>query len=164
MTETAETRWFQYPGVWAVFLIPFSAVLFGIVMLVVTSIHPDDVVVDDYYKAGMAINRSLEMDSKAAELEVLARGEFSADGIRFNISGVDDSAVVFRLFHVTDRERDQEYILVAEGQGSYYTTADGLEIDFARPGVWYAELIGAETKWRLRRRLVMPITEVELQP
>ena len=48
MTDTAAQQvapWYQHGWVWAVFSIPFAAVLFGVVMIVSAGYRPDDLVV-----------------------------------------------------------------------------------------------------------------------
>ena len=55
---------------WPVLLIaiPFAAVIFGIFMVTVALWFPDDLVVDDYYKDGMAINQNIDKQLLATEL------------------------------------------------------------------------------------------------
>ena len=57
MTRTVDKSWYHFPWVWGLILIPMSAVVFGVLMFVMAGIHRDDLVVDDYYKDGMAINQ-----------------------------------------------------------------------------------------------------------
>ena len=54
------------------FSIPFAAVLFGIVMITTATMMPDDLVVDEYYKEGMAINRRLSAEQRAADMQISA--------------------------------------------------------------------------------------------
>ena len=56
-TEQQQDRWYANPWVWFVLCVPFSAVLFGAVMIISANYQPDDLVVDDYYKEGKGINR-----------------------------------------------------------------------------------------------------------
>jgi hypothetical protein len=170
MNGTVDKNWYHFPWVWGLILIPMSAVVFGVVMFVMAGIHRDDLVVDDYYKDGMAINQRLSMDSRAKELNVQARlTELNEARLVFEIENVSDSAVRLNLFHVASREEDREAVLVPEGDPvdsvSVYSI-DNLEIVslLKSRGVWYLELAGADDQWRLRRRIVTPLVELELKP
>lgn len=162
-TETRHMEnWYQNPWVWFVILIPFSAVAFGIVMIVSATSHPDDVVVDNYYQEGKAINQRLEMDERASERHVSAVGRVSGDSVIFEIDGATDSAVVLHLYHVTDSNLDHDIVLLPEYDNRY--SAEGASLPFDEPGVWYVELVGTDDDWRLRQRVVTPVASLELSP
>ena len=59
---------------------PASAVVGGIVTIIIAVKSPNALVVDDYYKEGMAINQSLERDKNAAELGLSARLKIESTG------------------------------------------------------------------------------------
>jgi hypothetical protein len=170
MIEAVDKNWYQFPWVWGLILIPMSAVVFGVVMFVMAGIHRDDLVVDTYYKDGMAINQRLSMDSRAKELNVQARlTELSDARLVFEIKNVSDSAVRLNLFHVASRAEDREVVLVPDGDpvdSSSTYSIDNLELVslLKTGGVWYLELAGADDQWRLRRRIVTPLVELELKP
>ena len=99
--------WYREPWVWFVISVPGSAVVFGILMVVMAQIHRDDTVVDDYYKEGMAINRELSQHELAVTKQVSA--VLTVDGageLNVAIEGADDSAVSLAFHHVSSRERD----------------------------------------------------------
>jgi hypothetical protein len=110
------------------------------------------------------------MDSRAKELNVQARlTELNEARLVFEIENVSDSAVRLNLFHVASREEDREAVLVPEGDSVDSISAysiDNLEIVslLKSKGVWYLELAGADDQWRLRRRIVTPLVELELKP
>lgn len=162
--NTAENSapWYHHGWVWAVFAIPFSAVLFGVVMLVSAGYRPDDLVQDDYYKAGMGINQDLAADRRATEVGAIATlVSLNPEGAVFDITGGSDQ-VLLSLFHVTDSEKDLAARLVPQGD-HLYTMAS---VDFTRrlsePGIWYLEIRDETLAWRLRDRLVTPATTLEL--
>ena len=64
--------WYREPLVWMVLAIPATAVLGGVVMLVLANATWDGLVADDYYRRGMQINRSLARDAEAARLGLRA--------------------------------------------------------------------------------------------
>ena len=170
MTGAVDKSWYHFPWVWGLILIPMSAVVFGVLMFVMAGMHQDDLVVDDYYKDGMAINQSLSMDSRARELNVQARlTELSEARLVFEIENVSDSAVRLNLYHVTSKQEDREVVLVPESDpvdSSSTYSSDNLEIVslLKTGGVWYMELAGVDDQWRLRRRIVTPLVQLDLKP
>jgi len=143
------------------FAIPFAAVLFGIVMVSTVSYFPDDVVVDSYYKDGMAINQQIQADNKAALLNVSALIETQPSSEpTIRIEGAADSAISLHVRHVTDERLDKSYTLLP-GQGHDYTIQSQvgrteLADIMSSTGIWYLELEGLDDAWRLRKRLVTP--------
>lgn len=157
MQESSRNYW---PFV--LFAIPFAAVLFGIVMVSTVFYFPDDVVVDSYYKEGKAINQRIHADKKAALLKVSALIDFKTSSKPLvKIVGATDSAVSLHLRHVTDKRLDQSFTLLPE-QGSEYSGAAQLSDIMSTTGIWYIELAGLDDGWRLRKRLVTPLTQIRI--
>lgn len=156
-------HWYQHFWPWVLILIPFSAVLFGILMIVMVSSYPDDLVVDDYYKDGMAINQIITLDKNAVRMGVTAKliGH-SGDVLRFQVENANDSALVLNLFHVTDSEKDLSLVLYPQDDDEYSATSDEATRVFASTGIWYVELNGADEPWRLRARVITPVTKLEM--
>ena len=155
MTMGTVNRW---PIV--LFSIPFAAVLFGIVMVSTAIYFPDDVVIDDYYQDGKAINQQIHADEKASELDISAQIEKDASGLfRVLIKNARDSAVQLSLRHVTDQGQDMTYTLVPD-EGAEYVGETRLAEVLNSKGIWYLEIRGLDDGWRLRQRLVVPLTSV----
>jgi len=57
--------WYRQFWPWFLILLPASVVVAGLTTLVLANRHADDLVVDDYYKDGLAINRKLEKQQRA---------------------------------------------------------------------------------------------------
>jgi uncharacterized protein len=157
--------WYLHAWPWVLISIPFSAVLFGIVMFVMANIHRDDLVADDYYEEGMAINRQLTRDELARQLGIYATWKVSPDsGIVFKVYNAKDSAVLLYLQHVSDSQQDRSAVLVPGDGFDYSSDDERVARVFAEEGVWYLGLEGTDDTWRLRKRLVTPVTELELRP
>lgn len=160
--QRERDAWYRHAWPWVLMAIPFAAVLFGVFMVVMASVFPDDLVADDYYRDGMAINRHLAMDENAKALDIRASATaLEGDTVAFVIAGARDSAVLMNLYHVTDRARDTSLVLYPE-TGHVYRSAHPLPIAIDEPGIWYVELIGADDNWRLRERVVTPMAAMEL--
>jgi hypothetical protein len=151
------------PWVWFVFGLPFTAVLFGVVMLVAANYHPDDVVVDNYYEQGMGINQKLKLDDQAALLgQIATLRAITAEGLVFFIPG-GSQTISLSLFHVTDRDLDLELPLEYTSDSLYVATSKAAAAIFRNKGVWYLELRDQENAWRLRARVVTPATDLTMK-
>lgn len=161
MSEVVERRerpWYRQPLVWMLIAIPGSAVLFGIAMLVVAAASYDGLVVDDYYKRGLEINRDLERDRAAARLGLTAGVTFdaSSNNIRVELISTNPEAkfpsrLTLRLVHPTRAGLDQTVEMRLLGKRHYSGNIDHLEA-----GHWHLHL---ETEsWRILGRMPLPGT------
>ena len=139
--------WYREPWPWIVFSIPAVAVLAGIVTLIIAIVHRDGLVAEDYYKQGLAINRVLEREARAAQLGLEAQLMVSNSQIRVSIAGADQlpGSVIVHFIHPTRAGEDQQVALSAISPGLY----QGSLPDLAR-GRWYIQLEDAQATWRLR--------------
>lgn len=72
-TETAKHRkWYREPYVWLIIALPLSAVIGGIITAWYAIESNDGLVVDDYYKRGLQINKVLDRDKAALRHELQA--------------------------------------------------------------------------------------------
>ena len=151
MDTRAITRrnipWYREPWPWIVFSIPAVAVLAGIVTLIIAIVHRDGLVAEDYYKQGLAINRVLEREARAAQLGLEAQLMVSNNYIRIRLAGAakDPDSLITRFIHPTRAGEDQEIVLGAISPGLY----QGSMPELAR-GRWYVQLEDAQATWRLR--------------
>ncbi len=75
-SHPSATPWYRQFWPWFIIALPASVVVAGISMVFVAFDHRDDVVVDDYYREGLAINQSLSAQQRATELGLEARLQF----------------------------------------------------------------------------------------
>lgn len=142
-----STPWYREPWPWIVFGLPAVAVLAGIATLIIAITHRDGLVVEDYYKEGLAINRVLEREARAAQLGLEAQVMVAGPNIRVRIVGVDEfpERLVVRFIHPTRAGEDQQIELAAMSPGWF----EGSMSELAR-GRWYVQLEDAQATWRLR--------------
>jgi hypothetical protein len=81
-----QRPWYQEPYVWLIILFPATAVIAGSFTLYLAISSDDGLVIDDYYKQGLEINRVLERD-KAAEFH----------GLKANLSFIGDKFINLHL-------------------------------------------------------------------
>jgi len=134
------------------FAIPFSAVIMGVVMIWLAVDTEDGLVVDDYYKLGLEINRVIERDKKAAELGVSAIIEFDNSTrlikLTFNKGLLETypKSLPLQLQHAT-RENSDITVLLDHGMNDQYI---GHISQSLSEGVWYFKISDAD--WKLNTR------------
>ncbi|MFZ5755686.1 MAG: FixH family protein [Pseudomonadota bacterium] len=67
------SRWYQQPWAWFVIALPLASVIASSVLIYIAVTNQDDLVRDDWYKAGRAINQDLHADQEAQRLELSAQ-------------------------------------------------------------------------------------------
>ena len=156
LTEQSKP-WYSYPLVWMMVLIPFTAVIMGVVMIWLAIDTDDGLVADDYYKQGLEINRVIKRDKKAAELGLSAIIEFDN---RTRIIKIEFDKGLLETFpkslplhiqHAT-RENSDLTVLLDHGIGNQYI---GHVKQVISEGIWYFEISGgsgADADWKLNAR------------
>ncbi|MDH5611662.1 MAG: FixH family protein [Gammaproteobacteria bacterium] len=143
--------WYRYPLVWMMIVIPFSAVVMGVIMIWLAITTDDGLVADDYYKQGMAINRDLQRDTQALEKGIGAALEINeSEGlVRVNLAlnkgGLEDypDTLQLKLQYATHDHNDIQLVL-NHGQNNQYI---GIINQPLIQGKWYLEL--SDGGWRL---------------
>jgi len=140
--------WYRHGWPWGLMAAPAAAVAMGVVMVVLALGSDDGLVVDDYYKRGLAINQVLARERRAAELGLAATLAFSPDRARvrlvLNGGSPGPDRVTLRLVHPTRKGLDQTVELERAG-------ANTLEGRLAPlpDGRWHLVLEDPAGEWRL---------------
>ena len=158
MYEHIEARpWYRQFWPWFLMAIPAAGVFAGVGMVVVANQSPDGVVVDDYYKRGLAINRDLARDQKAAVLGVNAELRLPHPGlVQVALEGQETAllpALTLRLLHPTKAGQDQTLILQRTGTGLFEA-----DLEHLQPANWHVLIEPPARDWRLQDRLQWPQT------
>ncbi len=158
MSNANDARpWYREPWPWIVMAAPASAVVAGMAMLWLAIDSNDGLVIDDYYKQGLAINQVILRDQEAARLRFRAHGVLSDDGsnIRIVVSSAAGAALPeklqLRLVHPTRAGRDQAKVLAAQPGGLYETRLPPLTA-----GRWMVTIEDANKTWRLSGKWQVP--------
>ena len=163
MKDTPErvTRWQQEPLAWLVFGLPLGTIVACALLYAIASRHSDSLVVDDYYKRGLEINKRLDREAEATRRGLAVVVDTLRDGLlEFTLSATDtdsspDSLDV-RLAHATRGQEDQLLLARHAGGGRYVSTPTTLEA-----GPWYVDV--STPAWRIvTRHLVAQIERVKL--
>ena len=166
VAEGTSVPWHRQPLVWLVIAIPASAVLMGVVLIVVSIRSFDGVVEDDYYRRGLEINRDLARDRLASRRGLRAELSFDweqgvVEAALLQQAGTPDALpdrLRLSLVHPTRAGRDRTMSLERGDDGRYRGWIARLA-----PGNWHLRI---ETEaWRISGRMPVPGTgRVGLSP
>ena len=156
--------WYREPLVWLVIAFPFIAVVAGIATYIIADRTEDGLVVDDYYKKGKEINKSLARDYAATRLGLHGGLRLDAKAQQVVVILAADRrdalppVVTLRWLHGTRSGFDRNQELQRQSNGDY--RADYPEL---APGHWYVQLEAQD--WRLQGSLHAPgETRLDLRP
>lgn len=147
--DTDSQPWYRERWPWLLMLGPVAVIVAGTITAWLAIRSNDGLVVDDYYKQGLAINQRLQRDHAAASLGVRADLMRSGQALRIVVSG-DEKAIAapslrLRIVHPTRAGFDQNLSLVAEGRGFF---AGKLSTEIS--GRWHVTLEEPSGQWRLQ--------------
>ena len=165
----AQKPWYRHGMVWLVVGIPLSSVIAGIYFIIIASSGANDVVVDNYYKDGLAINQSFAQDNKAKTLHISAY--LSMNDKQQLVAIVANTQVPFievRLSHHKDKDFDIQGAMVLsekKSDGGVYR----LQLQQPLQGLWFVQLTAhqtlRDTPWRLQAKLNFPLSQpVYIEP
>ena len=149
--DDTQRAWYQEPFVWMVIAFPAAAVIAGFVTMYLAVASWDGLVVDDYYKRGLEINRLLDRERRAAELGLALRVAMDAEAGTMVLTldaapGFEyPPAIDALVFHATREGLDRTYRMTRVGDAMYRAT--GVTVT---PGRWYVEV--GTPGWRVTRR------------
>lgn len=138
--------WYRQFWPWFLIALPGSVVIASLAMVYIASRGADDLVADDYYRAGLAINERLEAQQRAHALGISVRLRFEADGVKADLTAPGDPEELrLRLSHPMEADRDVTLTLRRIAPGHY---AAPLDAAVAPRWHWSLAPPGAEA-WRL---------------
>lgn len=152
--------WYLEPYVWLVILFPASAIIAGIFTLYLAIESDDGLVMDDYYKQGLEINRTLERDTAAVSYGLDANLHFNADAkfirlyLKANSGYQLPDTINLSFNHHTRSGFDQKVLLEKIDNGIYQSVLPELI-----EGTFTVEL--AADNWRLLKSADVPMITVD---
>lgn len=151
MTDTGQHRpWQREPYVWMVIAFPAAAVIAGIITLILAIKSEDGLVVDDYYKQGLEINRILDRDHLAQEYQLEANIHYPAADNQMIVEIQSGSGYVLpdelsiSLLHATRKGYDQIFKIKQTNSNQYIVPVKQL-----KPGRWH--ILIETDDWRLEK-------------
>lgn len=147
--------WYRQFWPWFIIALPATVVVAGLTTWWIAANNADSLVVDDYYKEGLAINRQLRKQKLARELGVTATLSVGTDALEVLLEGAPGvSALTLKLSHPLDAKFDQTIALARILPGVFRSNVA------LAPGsrwIWQIEPVGVpeELLWRLDGELVV---------
>lgn len=147
--------WYRQFWPWFLISLPLATVIAGIATVIIAFNHRDPLVVDNYYKEGMGINRVIHSQRHAAELGLQAQASFSQDTgilqLLFPENLKVDSQIKLLLIHATKQDFDRGFLLHKDANNRF-----SLNLKNIQAGRWNMILQPTDKSWRLDANIVLP--------
>jgi uncharacterized protein len=152
--------WYKQLWPWMLIAIPVLTAVKAVHTVVLMQQHSPDLVVDDYYKAGRAINVQLAKYREAAlrnlQASILIAGNRAI--VRFSANETLDDTIHLDFYHPTLAAQD--FALDAERSGELLYVAT---LPVSPDGKWQLVVSDASKEWKLRATLILPASnEIKL--
>ena len=160
--------WYRQFWPWFLIVPPATAVVAGIATVIIAAHDPDSLVVDDYYRQGLAINRDLARIRNAEQLGMSGTLTINIDSrmVTLQLDNIkpDTEELTLRFIHPLRAHKDQQTLLHYDKDKS----GQLIGIVNLKPedsGVWRVILEPADLSWRLGGQLTFPQqTDLILKP
>lgn len=151
--ETPPRPWYRERLVWMLIALPASAIVAGIITIVIAVRTTDGLVADDYYKQGLAINQTIARDELARSRGLRAVLELREGQVRVSLtaeSGDLPPSVRLTLVHPTRAGEDQAVRLARRDQ--VYVG----ELGRVSAGRWGIRIEDEDGLWRMSGSAYLP--------
>lgn len=141
--------WYAQLWPWLLMSGPFLVVIAASVSAWLAFTRPDAMVVDDYYKAGNAINQDIHRDTAATNLGLSFSAVYDAakgrvTGSLYSFGNPLAAPIVIRLAHATQPEKDKLIVAKTDRQGNF-----NVDLPFLDRGRWEVTIENQKRDWRL---------------
>ena len=146
--------WYRQFWPWFLIVLPLTSVLGGVTTLFVAMSDPDGLVVGDYYKQGLAINRTLAKEQLARTMGLTGRlrVDVAAGDLALQMDSpqpLDGAPLTLKFVHATRAHHDVDVLLRSVSPGHYVAALE----EPLRLGGWLLDLQPLDQSWRLSGRL-----------
>ena len=153
-TASAQLPWYRHRWPWLLMLGPLAAILGGMATLYFAVTSFDGLVADDYYKQGLAINKTLERVWRAGDLGMVASVHVVEERLNVRLAAHDESSlpkdIRIQLVHPARAGLDRE-LDAAMVNGAFEVSVAGL-----MAGRWQLVIEDAAGTWRLSGSMALP--------
>ncbi|MBL8446957.1 MAG: FixH family protein [Zoogloeaceae bacterium] len=151
--------WYRQGWPWFLIAFPGAAVVAGGVTLWLAITTSDGLVVDDYYKQGLAIERTIARSKRATELGLVAQLRVRAGGVEVYLTGKSAIPTKIRLSFAHPTRVGLDQVMELEGSGGRF----GGTLPVLVTGRWDVQIEDLAKEWRLNGHLNVPSdTEVRM--
>ncbi|UTV29124.1 FixH family protein [Photobacterium atrarenae] len=149
--------WYKHFWPWFVFSIPAISIIYSLTAVYIFSQNQVDLVAEDYYKKGKAINLDLSRLRVADALKLKASVQVAETDVVVNftkgeLKSYPNLRVTFT--HRTLANKDFTQMVSADMKGTYRFNAPE-----ALQGPWFVELEPFDGDWMLQGRVTLPSSD-----
>jgi len=139
--------WYKQIWPWVLIVLPLCAVVASVTTLFIAIDNKPDMVVEDYYKKGKAINVDLSRLHNAYRLALKFKLDVKDDKITIvqTFGEPQTAALRIKFIHRTQKIKDFEQLLTANANGEYI-----LNLEQPVTGKWTIQLESFDAKWRIQ--------------
>ena len=141
---TPVRPWYREPWPWILMAAPAAAILAGAATAWIAVASADGLVADDYYRQGLAINRTLAREARARQLGISGQVELRPGKIEILLQGNSPDSVFVHLAHATRAGHDLRLQLPRSAPGVYRMNLPPLPA-----GRWHVVVEDPRREWRL---------------
>ena len=154
------TPWYKNFWPWFLIFFPLVAII-GCITLIITAVgNGPDMVVDDYYKKGKAINLELTKFEKAKALFLHGELNVTNERVSFKFTKGDYTnvpALKLSFYHRTIKAHDFAATLTSNANKEFTALLDNYT-----PGVYSVFIEPVDGSWKLKENITLPTAETVL--
>ena len=147
------TPWYKQFWPWVLIILPLCAVVASLTTLYIAANNKPELVAEDYYKKGKAINQDLSKIKAAFALAL--KFELAADGDRMLLTQTygepQKAALRVNFIHRTLSKNDFSQLITADSQGVY-----ALDLEAPLSGKWTVQIESFDGSWRVQQVATFP--------
>ncbi len=147
--------WYKQVWPWILISLPVFSILKAVHTVYIMNQQSPDLVVDDYYAEGKAINQNLSRYREAAarnlHATILLAGNKAV--LTFDANGILDKNLTLDFVHNTIAAKDFKVIAQRSGEAMYVA-----ELPVTPTGKWSLVVHDQAEQWKLRASLSLPAT------
>jgi hypothetical protein len=148
--------WYKQVWPWFLISVPLFSVLKAVHTVYIMNQHSPDLIVDDYYAEGRAINQNLSRYREAAarnlHAQILLAGNKAI--VTFDANVLLDKNITLDFVHNTLAAKDFKVVAERSGESMYVA-----ELPLLPTGKWNLVVHDQDSQWKLRATLSLPATE-----
>jgi hypothetical protein len=136
--------WYRQLWPWLIISGPAAVLVAGAVTTWIAFASADGLVAEDYYKQGLAVNKVLAREERAAQLGLSLDLQITQEKIVVRLHGAAPEALFVHLAHATRAGHDQRLRLAPVAPGVYEAELTGLPA-----GHWRIVVEDPRASWRI---------------
>lgn len=139
--------WYKQFWPWVLIILPLCAVAASVTTLFIAIENKPDMVVEDYYKKGKAINVDITRLENAFRLALKFELTVDANKVKLvqTFGEKQHAALKLKFIHRTLKINDFDLLLTANSSGNYEYT-----LDKELTGKWTIQLEAFDANWRIQ--------------